>query len=366
MFDKSDYENMSRAITLARHGLYSTHPNPRVGCVIVNNGRVVGEGFHAYAGGPHAEIVALKQAGEHARGATAYVTLEPCCHHGKTPPCSDALIAAGVAKVVAAMLDPNPRVSGQGMRALTNAGVVCEVDLLSQQAQALNPGFIKRMTQRMPYVRSKMAMSLDGKTAMASGESQWITGEAARTEVQHWRAQSSAILTGINTVLADDARLTVRDQALLQQGAKQPLRVLVDSALRVSDNAALLQTDGPVLIVTANDSTRTIQKKNVEVLSMPGAQGNVDLTRLMQVLAEREINEVLVEAGATLNGALLQQHLIDELIVYIAPVLMGNQAMSLVNLPGLDKMQDKLALSITDVRAIGQDWRITAAVKKTH
>ena len=362
----ADHGYMARALQLAANGLYTTHPNPRVGCVIVgageNAGKVVGEGWHARAGEPHAEVHALAQAGAHARGATAYVTLEPCCHHGRTAPCVDALIEAGVTRVVAAMIDPNPKVAGQGLARLAAAGIVTESGVLQAQAEALNAGFMMRMREHRPYVRCKLAMSLDGRTAMASGESKWITSDAARVDVQHLRASSAAILTGIGTVLADDPALTVRMGGV----ARQPLRVVVDSQLRISPQARLLSAPGNALIVTTvQDDARSVKlmRENVTVSVQPARQGQVDLTALMQMLAvEHEINEVLVEAGPTLNGALLNAGLIDEVVIYMAPHLMGDAARGLFHLPGLQHMGQRIALDIQDIRAVGQDWRITAKI----
>lgn len=351
---------MARALQLAERGLYTTDPNPRVGCVIVNDDAIVGEGWHERAGLAHAEVLALNAAGARARGATVYVSLEPCCHHGRTPPCTDALIGAGVARVVAAMQDPNPRVAGQGAARLNDAGIRVELGLLQEQARALNPGFIQRMQHGRPYVRVKHAASLDGRSALASGESQWISGTAARHDVQRWRARSSAILTGIGTVLADDPALTVRDPALT---GRPPLRVVVDSRARLSAGAKLLTQAGAVLVAVADaDAARTaaLRAAGAEIVVVPGTDGQVDLTALMQVLAQREINEVLVEAGAVLSGALLHAGLVDELIVYLAPHVMGSDARGMFDIPPLAAMSERVALAISDVRAVGADWRITA------
>lgn len=351
---------MARALKLARRGLYTTDPNPRVGCVIVRDGDIVGEGWHARAGEPHAEVHALRAAGERARGATAYVTLEPCCHHGRTPPCTDALVQAGVARVVAAMPDPNPKVAAQGVAALAQAGIAVDVGVLQTEAEALNPGFLQRMRAGRPWVRVKLGASLDGRSAMASGESKWITGAAARADVQRLRARSSAILTGSGTVLADDPALTVR----LPGASRQPLRVVVDSRLRIPPSAQLLAGGGPVLVATAVDTpvAAQLRARGVEIVPLPSAAGRVDLPALMVELARREINEVLVEAGAALNGALLAAGLVDELVLYVAPILMGDRARGLFHLPGLEKLADRVALEIQGVRAVGKDWRIVAHV----
>ena len=357
----ADAAFMARALQLAQRGLYTTDPNPRVGCVIVKDSRIVGEGWHERAGGPHAEIHALAAAGEQARGATAYVTLEPCCHQGRTPPCSVALIQAGIARVVAAMSDPNPRVAGRGVADLTAAGLRVESGLMQSQAEALNPGFISRMRRHRPYVRVKLAASLDGRTALADGVSQWISGEAARADVQGLRARSSAILTGIGTVLADDPSLNVRAVDI----GRQPLRVVVDSDLRMPATAKMLNLPGATLIVAARENAAAasrLAKAGADVLFLPGDTGRVDLAALMQHLATREINELMVEAGAGLCGALLAAQLVDEIVIYYAPHILGSGAQGMFVLPEMKNMQQRLALKIQDVRAVGDDWRVTARV----
>ena len=354
-------EYMQRALRLAKRGLYTTDPNPRVGCVLVKNGEIVGEGWHKRAGEPHAEILALEQAGDRASGATVYVTLEPCSHTGKTPPCVDALIQAGVTKVIAAMVDPNPQVAGKGLKKLRENGIDAESGLLEDQARALNPGFIKRMETGLPYVRVKMAMSLDGRTAMASGESQWITGEPARRDVQHLRARSSAVLTGIGTVLADDPSMNVRlsgKELGIDGAVRQPMCVVIDSHMRFPRDAKLCKQEGDVLVVTTSDAVNSIA--GCEVIKIPAVDDRVDLNAVMKLLAERQINEVHVEAGATLSGALLQNKLVDEIIVYMAPCLMGDEARGLFSMAGLSEMKDRVSLDIQDVRTIGKDLRITA------
>jgi len=358
---------MARAIRLAQQGLYTTDPNPRVGCVLVNEDVIVGEGWHKRAGGPHAEIHAIQHAGDKAKGATAYVTLEPCCHQGRTPPCSQALIDAGVKRVVMAMLDPNPLVAGKGQEQLQQAGIATEVGLMSVQAEALNPGFNMRMRHGRPWVRCKLAMSLDGRTAMASGESKWITGDAARKQVHQLRARSSAIITGIGTVLADDPELNVRLQDNVPEGGwLQPVRVVLDPNLSVPATAKLLQQQGRTIIVTASkDKGREAEliQAGAEIIYLPAPGGTIDLPELLIYLANEEINEVLLETGATLSGAMLNTGLIDELIIYMAPHLMGNQARGLFNLPGLDKMDQRIDLDIKDIRAVGQDWCISCRVR---
>lgn len=362
-FEQHDAAYMARALQLAERGLYTTHPNPRVGCVLVKEGEIVGEGWHAVAGGPHAEVVALDAAGESAKGATAYVTLEPCCHHGKTPPCSEALIAAGVSRVVVAMEDPNPLVAGKGIAQLREAGIDAASGLLAAQAEALNPGFAQRMRKGRPFIRSKLAMSLDGRTAMASGESQWITGPGAREDVHRLRARSDAIMSGIGTVLADDPSLTVRIEG--EEGVKQPLRIVLDPHLSTPEDARFLQQPGESLIVTAcaeEELQERLRQAGAEVVCLPNGNDAVDLVALMGLLAEREINEVLLETGATLSGAILRAGIIDELIVYMAPKLMGDNARGLFHTPGLEQLADAVDLEIEDVRAVGKDWRITARV----
>ncbi len=340
--DNVDTTFMMRAVTLARRGLYTTQPNPRVGCIIVKNNQVIAEGFHARAGEAHAEIHALQQLTtvEDAKGATAYITLEPCCHTGKTPPCTDALIQAGIARVVYGMQDPNPLVSGKGIACLKAANIDVNGPLLEDEVRTLNPGFIKRMQSGMPFVRCKLAMSLDGRTAMASGESQWITGEAAREDVQQLRAQSCAIITGINTILQDDPALTVRSEQLPETAKiKQPLRVVLDRQQRMPTQAKILQQAGDTLVI----------------------QHSNDLHAVLKMLADKPCNEVLIEAGATLAGAFVQQGLVDELIIYMAPTLLGSSARPLLQLP-LDTMSDQIKLHIAEIHQVGCDWRITAKV----
>jgi diaminohydroxyphosphoribosylaminopyrimidine deaminase/5-amino-6-(5-phosphoribosylamino)uracil reductase len=350
----ADHQHMARALQLATRGLFTTSPNPRVGCVIVRDGIVVGEGWHERAGTPHAEVHALKQAGDAARGATVYVTLEPCSHHGRTPPCAEALIDAGVARVVAAMTDPNPLVAGGGISMLTLAGIAAEVGLMEAEARALNPGFISRMTRQRPWVRLKTASTLDGKTALANGASQWITGEAARADVQRLRARACAILTGCGTVLADNPRMNVREFDI----GRQPLRVVVDSTLRTPAGAAIL----PALLVChrAEPARRAaLEQAGAEVIELPGADGRVDLPALLALLAQRGVNELHVEAGAALNGALLKARLVDEWMAYVAPMAVGDAARGLFAMPPLTTLADAARFKLADVRQIGDDLRLT-------
>lgn len=364
-----DERFMSRALVLARRGLYTTDPNPRVGCVLVRHGEIVGEGWHQRAGQAHAEVNAILAAGARADGATAYVSLEPCRHQGRTGPCTQALAAAGVRRVVAAMADPDPRTAGQGLEALRAAGIQVLCGLLEDQARDLNPGFIMRHTRGRPFVRIKMAMSLDGRTAMADGEAKWITGSSARRDVQRLRARSSAILTGIGTLLADDPSLTVRPAELGEDVAiRQPLRVVVDRRLRTPVDASLLRQPGATLIVTGSDqaehSRRALTDAGAEILSLSPSGGGGELAALMAALAQRGINEVLVEAGATLGGALLAEELVDEIVLYMAPVLLGDAARGLFHLPQVQTLAQGLALDVMDVRGVGGDWRITARPKR--
>lgn len=362
---------MSRALTLARRGLYTAQPNPRVGCVLVRDGDCVGEGWHERAGQPHAEVNALAMAGDAARGATAYVTLEPCSHHGRTGPCADALVAAGVARVIVAMQDPNPQVAGRGIARLETAGIEVQVGLLEAQACELNAGFVSRMRQGRPFVRLKMAMSLDGRTAMRSGESQWITGPCARREVQRLRARSCAVMSGVDSVIVDDSRLTVRAEQLDLPDAeaiarRQPLRVVLDSCLRLPPAAACLHEPGRTLVATreGHDAERRarLEAAGAEVVALPaGGDGRVDLVALLAYLAEHEqVNEVLLETGATLAGAMLDAQLVDEMQLFVAPTLLGGDARPVFELPGLTRMAQQRPLEIRDIRALGKDWRITA------
>jgi diaminohydroxyphosphoribosylaminopyrimidine deaminase/5-amino-6-(5-phosphoribosylamino)uracil reductase len=351
---------MRRALELALRGLTSTDPNPRVGCVVVKAGRIVGEGWHERAGGPHAEVQALRAAGAEAQGATVYVSLEPCAHTGRTPPCTQALVAARVRRVVYASDDPNPLVNGAGAQALRAAGVQVSAGVLAQQAGAINPGFFKRMRTGLPWVRIKLAASLDGRTALANGESRWISGEAARADVQRFRARSSAILTGSGTVLADDPALTVRIDAV----ERAPLRVVLDGALRVSATARVFAGEGAAMVFTASsDSARRaeLERRGVRVESVArGSDGALALEPVLRRLGQLQANEIWVEAGARLSGALLRAQLVDELIVYLAPLLLGPAARPLLELPQIASLSEAARLQFTDCTRIGEDWRLTA------
>ena len=348
---------MAQALRLARRGLNSTTPNPRVGCLIVHDDQIVGEGWHERAGEAHAEIHALRAAGPLARGATAYVTLEPCSHFGRTPPCADALIAAGIGRVVAAMSDPNPLVAGTGLARLSAAGIACASGLLEEEARELNIGYVSRMTRGRPWVRLKVAASLDGKTALENGQSQWITGAAARADGQRWRARACAILTGIGTVRDDDPQLNVR----LAGASRQPLRVVVDSRLETPP-AARVVGPGTLICAAASDAARAdaLRAAGAEVLLLPNAAGKVDLAALLLALGQRGINEVHVEAGWKLNGSLLREGWVDELLIYQAPILLGDHARGMFDLAALTELADKRELKILDRRQIGADMRFIA------
>ena len=351
---------MSEALRLAEKALFTTSPNPRVGCVIVQNNEIVGRGYHAKAGESHAEVLALKEAGSKSEGSDMYVTLEPCSHTGRTPPCVDALIKAKVKKVFIAMQDPNPLVSGQGIQKLKEASIEVEVGVMETQAQQLNMGFVSRMTKKLPYVRAKLAVSIDGKTALHNGKSQWITGDAARADVQYWRASSCAIVTGIGTVLSDNPKLSVR----LYENARQPLRVVVDSELKIPLDAHILH-EKPLLIVYANDKQKKLPQ--LEALGIECTQiddsGKVDLVALIKMLAEREMNEVWIEAGEGLNGAFLKAHLIDELMIYYAPVILGSEAKGMFTLPAYEDLENKITTTLIDHRWVGQDLRMRFKLK---
>ncbi len=360
LFTSDDHQYMTQALRLATQGLYTTTPNPRVGCIIVKNGLVIGEGAHLKAGEPHAEVYALRQAGANAAGADVYVTLEPCSHHGRTPPCADALIQAKVRRVVVAMQDPNPQVAGNGLARLKSAGITVQSGLMEPQARELNAGFISRMTRQRPFVRSKIAASLDGRTALANGESKWITGEAARLDVQSWRAQSCAILTGIGTVLADNPQMTVRNVPNSIAPYRQPLRVVVDSQLQISPQANILQ-GCHALVVYANDAPQKLAQlkaTGVDCIQIAGSEGRVCLSSLFMHLATLGVNDLLVEAGHGLNGALLAQGLVDELLVYYAPILMGASAKGMFDFPPLTSMSQRIELALIDMRQVGKDIRL--------
>jgi len=360
-FSDADRDYMSHALGLAALGINTTDPNPRVGCVLVNGERIVGEGWHERAGEAHAEARALQAAGATAAGATAYVTLEPCAARGRVAPCAEALLTARVARVVYATSDPNPAKGGGGAR-LAAAGVQVQSGLLEAEARALNPGFFKRLERGLPYVRVKLGVSLDGRSALANGASRWITGEMARRDAQHYRARSSVVLTGVGTILGDDPAMNVR----LDGATRQPLRVVLDSALRSPPGARLFGRDGPSLVFGVRDDAArraalVAAGARVEILPA-AADGRVPLEAALRRLAALEANEVWVEAGARLAGALLTAGLVDELVVYVAPCLLGNEARGLADLPPLGSLDERLALRFTEVRTIGDDLRVTAAV----
>ena len=352
---------MQRALELACLGRYTTDPNPSVGCVIVKEGRIVGEGWHQYTGQDHAEVIALKAAGDKANNATAYVTLEPCSHFGRTPPCVDSLLEHHLQRVVVASTDPNSEVSSKGIKLLQQKGIIVEIGLMEQKARALNQGFFQRMQTGRPRVTLKIGASLDGRTAMASGESQWISSEVARQDVHRLRASSSAIVTGIGTVLADNPTMTAR----ITEPVVQPLRVVVDSNRRTPADASIVGEDGKLLIACIDDpdaSGEYYSAQQVDVVAIASDSGKVDLNGLLSELGRREINEVLVEAGQTLSGSFLSKGLVDQFILYLAPKILGNRAKGMFDLPQLSQLQDAFRLEITDIQPIGDDIRVTANV----
>ncbi|MGY8815144.1 MAG: bifunctional diaminohydroxyphosphoribosylaminopyrimidine deaminase/5-amino-6-(5-phosphoribosylamino)uracil reductase RibD [Gammaproteobacteria bacterium] len=361
-WSNDDHGYMAHAIQLARQGQYSCQPNPRVGCVIVQDDKIVGEGSHIQSGKEHAEIIALVQAGSKLVNATCYVTLEPCVHTGKTPPCTDSLIKSGITKIIAAMVDPNPKVNGQGLTNLEQNGVSVQSGLLEVEARKLNKGYIQRMTRNMPYVRCKLAMSIDGKTALASGNSKWITGEKARHDVQKLRAISCAVMTGIGTILSDDPMLNVREINTLE---RQPVRVIIDRTLKIPINANILLQPGKVIIFTTSDDKKRITSLEKTGVVVKRFERNPEfLTACLSYLTnEDEINEVLVEAGAGLSGAMLEAGLIDELVLYQAPIILGDKAIDLFNISKLQNMNDKYLLALNDIRHLGNDVRLTYILK---
>ena len=361
-YSANDCAYMARALRLAERGQYAAHPNPMVGCVLVRDEAIVGEGWHEMAGAAHAEINALEAAGDEARGSTAYVTLEPCAHHGKTPPCADALAGAGVSDVVVALEDPFPEVAGRGIAALKKAGIGVRVGLMQDSARQLLTGFLSRITRKRPFVRLKMASSLDGGIAMSNGESQWITGQEARADVQRLRARCGAVMTGIGTILADDPSLTVRDTTIETHG-RQPLRVILDNGLRMPLSAEMLALPGQTLIYCVDDAKReALVEVGAEVIKVAANAGLVDLSVVLADLADREINNVLVEAGPTLAGSLISAGLVDELVIYQAPHIMGSETMGMFDTPAWTELANRKSLDINDVRRVGADTRITARI----
>ena len=372
-FSLADHKFMQRAISLAKRGHFTTSPNPRVGCVIVRNEEVVGEGFHQKAGQGHAEVHALKQAGIKANGATAYVTLEPCSHYGLTPPCAEALIKAQVTHVIAAMVDPNPKVSGRGLELLNAAGITTQFGLLEQDARALNPGFIQLMTTKLPYVRCKLAASLDGKTAMASGESQWITSAEARIDVQRLRAQSCAVICGADSVIFDDAKMTVRwhdlgelKNSYAEADVRQPVRIIIDGKNRLTPDLAIFQSESKILLIRHTIENDHTWPHFVEQVQIDKAENSeyINLTLLLRYLAKQGLNDVLVESGSQLSGAFVSQNLVNELILYQAPKLIGHDGRGLVNMPTVLQLDEAKNLEIQDMRMIGKDIRLTAIFKR--
>jgi diaminohydroxyphosphoribosylaminopyrimidine deaminase/5-amino-6-(5-phosphoribosylamino)uracil reductase len=368
-FSLKDHQFMQRAISLAKRGHFTTSPNPRVGCVIVLEGEVVGEGFHQKAGQGHAEVYALKQAGSKAKGATAYVTLEPCSHFGLTPPCAEALIKAQVSHVIAAMVDPDPRVSGRGLELLTEAGITTQFGLLEQDARALNPGFIHLMTTQLPFVRCKLAASLDGKTAMASGESQWITSSEARTDVQRLRAQSCGIICGADSVIFDNAQMNVRWDALgelkqryAQADIRQPVRIIIDGKNRLTPDLAVFKTSSKIILIRQTIENSQTWPHFVEqvIISKAVDSEYIDLSLLLAYLAQQGLNDILIESGAKLAGAFISANLVDELVLYQAPKLIGSDGKGLLNMPAILQLSAAKNLDINDIRMVGKDIRITA------
>ena len=365
-FSPQDVAFMQLALDLAKQGEFTTTPNPSVGCVLVKDGKVVGKGFHAKAGEPHAEVMALREAGENARGATAYVTLEPCSHFGRTPPCAKGLVEAGVSKVIAAMCDPNPQVAGKGLQILSDAGIESAVGLLEENAEQLNKGFLKRMRTGKPFVQLKLAMSIDGKTAMASGESKWITGAQARADVQQYRAKASAILSTSQTVLADDPSLNMRWEELPpdvkadypQEKLRQPVRVILDSSHKVRSDFKVFLTESPVWLVGEDDYPLTGFPVFTDYLQLGRNQGETRLQALMAELGKRQINTLWVEAGSTLAGALIAENLVDELIIYMAPKLLGDQARDLCHLPNLTQLADASLWQLQSCEPVGDDLKL--------
>lgn len=373
-FSVKQHEWMARAIHLAKQAWYTTSPNPRVGCVIVNDKHeIVGEGYHAKAGQPHAEVYALDMAGEKAKGATAYVTLEPCSHYGRTPPCAEGLIKAGVSKVICAMVDPNPQVSGNGIRMLEEAGIDVETGLMEAEARALNPGFIKLMEKQLPFVRCKLASSLDGKTAMASGESKWITSPQAREDVQRLRAQSCAIITGADTVIFDDAKLNVRWQQLgylknsyNEADIRQPTRIVIDSQNRLTPDLAIFKHQSPVVVICQKQNKDHQWPAFVSFVEVPlnSNTNKIDLGFMLRAIAKSGFNDILIEAGETLAGAFIEAGLVDELILYQAPILMGSAGRSLCSMPSVEQLRQSKQLDIKSIVQVGPDFKVTAGFKE--
>ncbi len=370
-FTTQDHLMMQKAILLAKQGIYTTAPNPNVGCVLVKNGKIIGEGAHLKAGEPHAEVHALRQAGKEAQGATAYVTLEPCSHYGRTPPCAEGLIKAGVKKVICAMVDPNPQVAGRGLAMLNEAGIETASGLLEADARALNPPFLTRMETGKPFVQLKMAASLDGKTALKNGVSQWITSKEARQDVQRYRAQSGAILSTAKTVIDDDASLNVRWSDLppsiqenYQQAAiRQPMRFILDRQHALTSDLKLFQASGEVVTISSQNIHPIVTSENHIQCCVDDDQLNLKEV-VNKISRDFNVNHIWVEAGATLAASMIKENLVDELIIYLAPKLMGADGRSIINLIGLETMSEAIDLDIKDIRMVGKDIRITATIAR--
>ena len=360
MLTAADREFMEQALELAGRGLNTTTPNPRVGCVVVRDGAVAGTGWHEKAGMPHAEVLALKAAGARSPGATLYVNLEPCSHHGRTPPCVDAIVEAGVKRVVAAIQDPNPKVAGAGFAKLRAAGIAVEHGLMEDEARELNIGFLARMTRGRPWVRMKIAASLDGRTALANGKSRWITGETARQDGHRWRARACALLTGFGTVRDDDPQFNVRGV----DTPRQPLKIVVDSKFETSPSARLLQEGKTLIVGAVNEENKiaALKATGAEAIIIPNDHGKVELFRLMEELGRRELNELHVEAGTKLNGSLLQAGVVDELLVYLAPSVIGDSGRGMFHLPEITELSRASTLKIREVERVGADLRILARI----
>ncbi len=360
-FTAEDHKFMANALRLAKKGQYTAHPNPMVGCVLAKNGKIIGEGWHKITGTAHAEINALKDAGEEAEGSTAYITLEPCSQYGKTPPCFESLIKAGIKKVIASIKDPSQKLSGKGLESMQAAGIEVQYGLLSSAAEEVNRGFLMRVNKHRPFVQLKLAISLDGAISMKNGESQWITSSSARKDVQRLRARSGAIMTGIGTLIRDNPSLNVREKTIKTNGI-QPIRVILDSDLRIPVNASMLKLSGKTLVCHAGKKdSKHLEGLNLEVKSFNCRDGFIDVIEVFSDLAKRGVNNLLVEAGPTLSGYLLERKLVDEIVIYQAPHVMGSETINFAITPSWKTLLDREEITITDIRRIGMDTRITAS-----